>query len=72
MSDIAWRGVVFDGQVWAWPTLLMTHEEAFMHMPMLRNYGARWRQWEPGSEVDFDPGASPEHRALVHAWLKRD
>lgn len=66
----AWRGFVFDGEVWAWPTLLMTHNQAMAQMPMLTNYDARWRQWEPGGPIDWDPGVSSEDRWLVEAWLE--
>lgn len=57
---LAWRGVVDeDGDVVAWPTLLLDHNQAFATLGRLRNYRARWRQWEPGGRIDFDPGADP-------------
>lgn len=43
----AWRGVVVDGAVWAWPMVLMDHSTAFQMFPRLSNYTCRWRQWEP-------------------------
>lgn len=66
----AWRGVVVDGVVWAWPTLLMDHEQAFRLLPHLREYTCRWRQWSPGSEIDFDAGASPADRERVYNWIE--
>lgn len=65
----AWRGVVVDGVVWAWPTLLMDHDTAFGIFPHLRGYTCRWRQWESGGRIDFDPDCTPEDRAHVRAWL---
>ena len=65
----AWRGVVIDGVVWAWPTLLLEHNVAFATLPWLENYSARWRQWSPGEAPDFDPGASDEDKALVARFL---
>jgi hypothetical protein len=65
----AWRGIVWNGTVWAWPTLLMDHEEAFRQMPGMRAYTCRWRQWSPGGTIDFDAGCTPEDRALVAAWV---
>lgn len=68
---VAWRGVVDEfGDVWAWPTVLMEHREAFAVLPSLASYRARWRQWSPGDSIDFDPGATPEDRAKVEAWVK--
>jgi hypothetical protein len=64
-----WRGVVVDGVVWAWPTLLMTHDQAFAAFPYLSDYTARFRQWNPGESVDFDSGVSDDDRALVKAWI---
>lgn len=68
----AWRGIVDEGgDVVAWPTVLMDHNAAFATLPMLRDYRARWRQWdnEPGAPIDFDPGASQEDREKVQAWV---
>lgn len=65
----AWRGVVLDGEVWAWPMLLLTHVEAFAVLPVLSRASCRWRQWEPDGRVDFDPGCTDEERALVQAWV---
>jgi hypothetical protein len=72
MMETAWRGVVDnDGHIWAWPTLLMTHDQAFAAEVgwAIEDYRARWRQWEPGGPVDFDPGASNEDRAAVVSWV---
>jgi hypothetical protein len=67
----AWRGVVFHGEVWAWPTVLFDHRDAFAAWPSLgEGQTCRWRQWEPGGRIDFDPGASDEDKALVEAWIK--
>lgn len=67
---IAWRGVVHDGEVWAWPTVLWDHKAALSILPWLAE-GCRWRQWEPGGAVDFDPGASDEDKRLVEEWIGR-
>ncbi len=71
---LGWRGIVDrDGDVIAWPTVLMQHSDAFSALPSMvsRNYRARWRQWdgEPGARIDFDPGASQEDSAKVQAWV---
>lgn len=66
---IAWRGVVFNGEVRAWPTILMTHNEAFAVFPPLAEYTARWRQWKSGGAIDFDNDVTPEDRALVERWV---
>jgi len=67
----SWRGVVVDGVVWAWPTLLLDHKEAFVTLPFLSKYSARWRQWETGAPIDFDPGTSQEDKELVEAWMEK-
>ena len=69
MTSVAWRGVVVGGEVQAWPTSLMTHDEAFRVMPVLKRYTARWRQWTPGGPIDFDSGASSHDIALVERFL---
>lgn len=64
---------MLDGEIWAWPTLIWNHNEA-LNSDMgffFKNATCRWRQWSPGEGVDFDPGTSPEDRALVEAWLIR-
>lgn len=67
----AWRGVVLkDGSIWAWPMLLMDHNEAFGALPTLGRHRARWRQWSPGGPVDFDKGASQKDQDRVNAWVK--
>ncbi len=69
---LAWRGVVDrQGDVVAWPTLLMDHNAAFAVLPYLKGYRVRWRQWEngAGAYIDFDPGASQEDREKVQAWV---
>lgn len=67
----AWRGVVFHGEVWAWPTLLFDHNAAFAAwVPLGEEYTCRWRQWEPGGKIDFDRGVSDEDKAKVEAWVK--
>jgi hypothetical protein len=65
----AYRGVVVDGVVWAWPMLLLDHNEAFAKLPHLERHTARWRQWSPGEGIDFDPGTSDEDKALVTLWI---
>lgn len=60
-----------NGEVWAWPTLVMTHDEAFHNLINLRDYTCRWRQWAPGGPIDFDPGYSREDRNLVIDWVDR-
>lgn len=65
----AWRGVVFQGEVWAWPMVIWDHNETFAAFPTLRRYTCRWRQWEPGGTIDFDPGCSDEDRAKVEVWV---
>lgn len=68
----AWRGVVLEsGEIVAWPSLLLTHEDAFAAIPLLSRYRARWRQWSTDEPVDFDPDTSPEDRAAVKAWIER-
>lgn len=71
----AWRGVVFMGEVWAWPTVLWDHNAAFMQWPPLReDMTCRWRQWESGGPVEFDhktPG-TPEEQAMVREWVERN
>lgn len=66
---IGWRGVVYCGEVWAWPTVLFTHDEVFAKWESLQDYTCRWRQWEPGGQPDFDPGCSEEDRRKVEEWL---
>jgi hypothetical protein len=67
----AWRGVVDkDGDVWAWPMLLWDHNDAFGTLPVLKKHRARWRQWDHGGRIDFEPGASDEDKAKVEAWVK--
>jgi len=66
----AWRGVVVGGAVWAWPTVLWDHNDAFAALPLLGKYTCRWRQWSEGGSIDFDDGASDEDKALVEAWVK--
>jgi hypothetical protein len=69
--QLAWRGVVDqDGDVIAWPTPLMDHKEAFYKLPWLADYRARWRQWSPDGDIDFDKGVSPEDRAKVIEWIE--
>lgn len=66
----AWRGVVLDnGQIVAWPALLLDHNEAFNKVRTLSNYRCRWRQWDGGMPVDFDSGASQEDKDAVEAWI---
>lgn len=71
----AWRGVVFHGEVWAWPTILFDHRDAFNKWPPLQEgMTCRWRQWEPGGKIDFDhdtPG-TPADQALVKEWVERN
>lgn len=68
----AWRGVVLDdGSIWAWPTLLMDHNEAFSKIGLLSDYRARWRQWSADGAVDFDPGTSDTDRLAVQDWVER-
>lgn len=68
----AWRGVVLEsGEIWAWPMLLMDHNQAFNVLPMLEKHRARWRQWSPGDRVDFDAGASDEDIERVNAWVEQ-
>ena len=67
---LAYRGVVDeDGDVVGWPTLLADHNAAFVTLYHLRNYQARWRQWEPDGPVDIDQGGEG-HRERIEAWLK--
>lgn len=67
---LAWRGVVDeDGDVVAWPMLLMDHAQAFQVLPRLANYTCRWRQWEPGGRIDFDPDSTPADQAKVEEWI---
>ncbi len=71
---LGWRGIVDkDGDVIAWPTVLMDHNAAFGVLPSMtsRDYRARWRQWdnEPGASIDFDPGASQEDIDKVQSWV---
>lgn len=66
----AWRGVVLDGHVWAWPTLLLAHNDAFAVLPVLAGCSCRWRQWDPGGTVEFDPGTTDEDKARVLAWIE--
>lgn len=66
----AWRGVVFDGEVWAWPMLMTDHNHAFLAVPFLEQYSCRFRQWTPGGPIAFDPGASYHDVAKVLAWVK--
>lgn len=65
----AWRGVVVNGVVWAWPMLLMDHNTAFVVLTHLRDYSCRWRQWTADGLIDFDPGCSDADKALVTAWV---
>lgn len=69
----AWRGVVLnDGSIWAWPTLLMDHAQAFSALPYLeKNQRARWRQWAADEAVDFDLNVSAEDKQLVRKWVAR-
>lgn len=69
---LALRGIMDrDGDIHSWPTLAMTHNDFFAQL-----YGideclrARWRQWDADDPVDFDPGVTPEDRALVEAYVK--
>jgi hypothetical protein len=48
----------------------MDHNAAFIELPHMRKYTVRWRQWEPGGAIDFDPGATDADKALVEAWVK--
>lgn len=69
--QLALRGVVDkDGDIVAWPMLAMDHDEMFAVLPHLKEYRARWRQWEPGKNVDFDPGASEVDKIAVRAYVK--
>lgn len=68
-NSIAWRGLVVNGEVWAWPMVLLDHAQAMETISLLRKYTARWRQWSPGTAPDFDPGVSAEDKALVETWL---
>lgn len=67
------RGIVWSGEVIAWPTILMTHDQAFAAYSPLRKYTCRWRQWdnEPGANVDFDPGASKEDQQKVLDYIEK-
>lgn len=67
---LALRGVVDkDGDVVAWPTLLMDHSQAFGVLPHLADYRCRWRQWEPGEAIDFDPDSTPTDMAAVREYV---
>ena len=70
-GDVAWRGVVTkQNEVIAWPMMLATHAD--FHSTFYTNdadFSARWRQWNPGGEVDFDPGFTPEAEQAVYAFL---
>jgi hypothetical protein len=69
--DIAWRGFVdAEGKIIAWPTLLADHNQFFSTFYIKDDYPARWRQWSAGGEVDFDPGATPQAKDAVEAWLR--
>jgi hypothetical protein len=69
----AWRGVVFMDEVWAWPMILMDHQQAFTAWRTLEDgMTCRWRQWEPGGKIDFDHGASEEDMAKVREWVERN
>lgn len=72
--DIAWRGLVTpDLDVIVWPTLLATHNDFFAKFGRDESkYVARWRQWNPGGDPDFDPGASPEAQQAVFDVLNGD
>ena len=71
MKPPAWRGLVVNGTVWAWPTLLFQHKQAFAELPLLaQQHTCRWRQWEPGGRIDFDPGSTAEDRVLVEHWVR--
>lgn len=68
----AWRGVVLDdGTIWAWPTVLLSHNEAFGILPCIEEYRCRWRQWSPDEAPDFGRGASDEDKQLVRDWIAR-
>jgi hypothetical protein len=70
-NDFAWRGFVdHDGKVIAWPTMIIDHRE--FHRVFYTDdsdFLARWRQWSPGEEPDFDPGTPPEAKQIVKDWL---
>lgn len=71
----AWRGIVIFGEVWAWPTLLFDHKDAFNAWPPLKKeMTCRWRQWKPGGKIDFDPDPTPsdEDKAKVIEWVERN
>ena len=68
---LAYRGVVDDdGDVVAWPMLLLDHQSAFNILSWLSDYRARWRQWKPGSPPDIDPGGE-EYRPQIEEWLRK-
>lgn len=58
------------GEVWAWPMLLWDHNDAMFKLDWLSESTCRWRQWDVGKKVDFDPGASDEDKAKVLAWIE--
>ena len=67
---LAYRGVVdSDGDIVVWPTLLADHSQAFRTLWHLKDYRARFRQWNPGEEVDFDAGASDDDKSMVEDLL---
>jgi hypothetical protein len=70
-KDIAWRGLVTnDLDVIVWPTLLATHDDFFSKFYKQEgDFAARWRQWTPGDEPDFEPGASPEAKQAARDAL---
>lgn len=67
------RGIVWEGEVVAWPTILMDHNAAFATWPPLAEYTCRWRQWdnEAGAKVDFDPGCSDEDKTKVLDYIEK-
>lgn len=71
--NLGLRGIVWEGEVVAWPTILMTHDQAFAAYPPLREYTARWRQWdnEAGAKVDFDKPVSDEDKAMVLDYIEK-
>ena len=70
-EEIAWRGFVDkDGKVIAWPTLALDHKEFHrIFYTSDDDFVARWRQWSPGEEPDFDGRPATELRDIVRAWL---
>jgi hypothetical protein len=75
--NLGLRGIMdSDGDIHTWPTAAWQHSEFFSTLAGRvvagrNDYRVRFRQWgdEPGSPIDFDPGATRKDMLTVCQYV---